>query len=127
MLQNQIQPIDVITTESGKEVPVIYSMGNFLSSQRTERIQNPYTEDGVIVSVKVTKDIEGNIKIDYPKYLPTWVNWFEKEGKLFYEVVPANIDDAEYLNDSGKIRVTESFNRTKGIIESYSDKVKLMN
>ena len=124
---HSIQPIDVITTESGKEVPVIYSMGNFLSSQRTERIQNPYTEDGVIVSVKVTKDIEGNIKIDYPKYLPTWVNWFEKEGKLFYEVVPANIDNADYLNDIGRIRVTESFNRTKGIIENYSDKVKLMN
>lgn len=124
---HSIQPIDVISLESGKEVPVIYSMGNFLSSQRTERIENPYTEDGVIVSIKLTKDIDGKIEIDYPKYMPTWVNWYEKEGKLFYEVVPANINDAAYLTESGKVRVTESFNRTKGIIESYSDKITLLN
>ena len=124
---HSIQPIDVIETEEGKEVPVIYSMGNFLSSQRTERIENPYTEDGVIVSVKVTKDDENGIKVEYPKYMPTWVNWFEKEERLFYEVVPANKNDSEYLTEEGKVRVVESFNRTKEIIESYSEKIELMN
>ena len=124
---HSIQPIDIIKAEDGKEVPVIYSMGNFLSSQRTERIENPYTEDGVIVSIKITKDNNGEIKINYPKYLPTWVNWYEKEGEFFYEVVPANINNAEYLTEEGKTRVVESFNRTKGIIESYSNKIELLN
>lgn len=124
---HSIQPIDILKSSDGSfETPVIYSMGNFLSSQRTERIQNPYTEDGVIVSVKVIKDLNTNeIKVNYPTYLPTWVNWYEKDGRLFYEVVPATVNDAEYLTEEGKTRVVESFNRTKSIIESYNDKIVL--
>ena len=124
---HSLQPIDVIKSEDGlHETPVIYSMGNFLSSQRTERIQNPYTEDGVIVFVKINKNEDtGEIEVEYPTYLPTWVNWYGKDGKLFYEVVPATIDDAHYLTEEGKIRVTESLNRSKEIIESYSDKIKI--
>lgn len=126
---HSLQPIDIIKSDDNtREMPVIYSMGNFLSSQRTERIQNPYTEDGVIVFLKISKyENSGSIKIDYPTYLPTWVNWYEKEGKLYYEVVPATINDADYLTDEGKIRVVESLNRTKGIIESYNENIKIEN
>ncbi|MCF0146984.1 MAG: CapA family protein [Clostridium sp.] len=124
---HSLQPIDVIKSEDGlHETSVIYSMGNFLSSQRTERIENPYTEDGVIVFVKINKNEDtGEIKVEYPTYLPTWVNWYGKDGKLFYEVVPATINDASYLTEEGKIRVTESLNRSRSIIESYSDKIKI--
>ena len=101
-------------------------MGNFLSSQRMERIENPYTEDGVIVFVKINKNEDsGEIKVEYPTYLPTWVNWYGKDGQLFYEVVPATINNASYLTEEGKIRVTESLTRSKRIIESYSDKIKI--
>ncbi len=126
---HSLQPIDVIKSEDGiHETSVIYSMGNFLSSQRTERIENPYTEDGVIVFVKINKSEEtGEVKVEYPTYLPTWVNWYGKDGKLFYEVVPATINNASYLTEEGKIRVTESLNRSRGIIESYSDKIKIRN
>ena len=124
---HSLQPIDVIKSEDGlHETSVIYSMGNFLSSQRTERIENPYTEDGVIVFVKTNKNEDtGEVKIGYPTYIPTWVNWYGKDDKLFYEVVPATISDALYLNNQGKSRVVESFNRSKEIIESYSDKIKI--
>lgn len=124
---HSLQPIDIVKSEDGlHETSVIYSMGNFLSSQRTERIQNPYTEDGVIVFVNISKNEDTNeIKVEYPKYLPTWVNWYEKEGKLFYEVVPATVNDAPYLTEEGKSRVVESFERSKGIIESYNDKIEV--
>lgn len=124
---HSLQPIDVIKSDDGlHETSVIYSMGNFLSSQRSERIENPYTEDGVIVFVKINKNEDtGEIKVEYPTYIPTWVNWYGKDDKLFYEVVPATIDEAAYLTDSGKSRVVESFNRSKGIIESFSDKIKI--
>ncbi len=124
---HSLQPIDILKSSDGKsETPVIYSMGNFLSSQRTERIQNPYTEDGVIVSVNITKNLESNeIVVETPTYIPTWVNWYEKKDKLFYEVVPATINDAEYLTEEGKKRVVESYNRTKGVIEKYNDKIKV--
>ena len=124
---HSLQPIDIIKSEDGtNETAVIYSMGNFLSSQRTERIQNPYTEDGVIVSVRLSKNTKTNeIKIEYPTYIPTWVNWYEKDGRLFYEVVPSTINDADYLTEEGKGRVIESLNRTRGIIEKYNDKIKI--
>ncbi|MBU3088831.1 CapA family protein [Clostridium gasigenes] len=124
---HSLQPIDILKSSDGKsETPVIYSMGNFLSSQRTERIQNPYTEDGVIVSVNITKNLESNeIVVETPTYIPTWVNWYEKKDKLFYEVVPATINDAEYLTEEGKKRVVESYNRTKGVIEKYNNKIKV--
>ncbi|NKF08020.1 CapA family protein [Clostridium gasigenes] len=124
---HSLQPIDILKSSDGKsETPVIYSMGNFLSSQRTERIQNPYTEDGVIVSVNITKNLESNeIVVETPTYIPTWVNWYEKKDKLFYEVVPATINDAGYLTEEGKKRVVESYNRTKGVIEKYNDKIKV--
>ncbi len=124
---HSLQPIDMIQSSDGSsDTAVIYSMGNFLSSQRTERIGNPYTEDGVIVSVKVNKDMETNeITVDIPTYIPTWVNWYGKDDKLFYEVVPATIDDADYLTEEGRIRVKESFNRTMSIIEQYDEAVEV--
>lgn len=124
---HSLQPIDVIASEDGEhETLVVYSMGNFLSSQRMERIENPYAEDGVIVFVKINKNEDtGEIKVEYPTYLPTWVNWYGKDGQLFYEVVPATINNASYLTEEGKIRVTESLTRSKRIIESYSDKIKI--
>ena len=124
---HSLQPIDILKSADGtSNTAVIYSMGNFLSSQRTERIQNPYTEDGVIVSVNISKNLKTNeVKVETPTYIPTWVNWFEKSGKLYYEVVPATISDAEYLTEEGKRRVVESYNRTKSVIEKYNNKIKV--
>lgn len=124
---HSLQPIDIIeSTDKTSKTPVIYSMGNFLSSQRTERIGNPYTEDGVIVSVDITKDMSTNVvTVQVPSYIPTWVNWYEKGGRLFYEVVPATINDADYLTEEGKVRVVESYNRTKSIIEMYDENIKV--
>lgn len=65
------------------------------------------------------------ITVETPTYIPTWINWFEKEDKLFYEVVPATINDAEYLTEEGKTRVVESYNRTKGIVEMYNKEIKV--
>ncbi|MGL5084848.1 MAG: CapA family protein, partial [Clostridium sp.] len=124
---HSLQPIDILkSTDGTSNTAVIYSMGNFLSSQRTERIQNPYTEDGVIVSVNISKNLKTNeVKVETPTYIPTWVNWFEKSGKLYYEVVPATIIDAEYLTEAGKGRVVESYNRTKDVIERYNNEIKV--
>ncbi|MBC5629574.1 CapA family protein [Clostridium sp. NSJ-6] len=124
---HSLQPIDMIQSSDGSsDTAVVYSMGNFLSSQRTERIGNPYTEDGAIVSVKVNKDMETNeITVDIPTYIPTWVNWYGKDAKLFYEVVPATIDDADYLTEEGRERIKESFDRTTSVIENYDEAIEV--
>lgn len=120
---HSLQPIDILKSEDGtSETIVVYSMGNFLSSQRTERIENPYTEDGVMVFVNISKNMDTKeVKVDNVSYLPTWVNWYQKEGKYYYEVVPATINSADYLTEEGQRRVDESFDRTKSIIERYKE------
>ncbi|MGL5084673.1 MAG: CapA family protein, partial [Clostridium sp.] len=65
------------------------------------------------------------VKVETPTYIPTWINWFEKSGKLYYEVVPATISDAEYLTEEGKRRIVESYNRTKAVIEKYNNEIKV--
>ena len=65
------------------------------------------------------------ITVDIPTYIPTWVNWYGKDGKLFYEVVPATIDDADYLTEEGRERIKESFDRTTSVIENYDEAIEV--
>lgn len=63
-----VQPIKTIKSKDGREVPVAYSLGNFVSNQR-ER----YKDGGILARVKILH--RGNqtqlIKIDYK---PFWVH-----------------------------------------------------
>ena len=124
-----IQPIDIIESEDGKHnTAVIYSLGNFISSQRTESIGNPYTEDGLMVSVNITKNFKsGEVIVGIPKYMPTWVKLNVINGNYYYQVVPTIENDTDYLDYYQSIRVDESFDRTFGIVESYNDSVEVWN
>ena len=118
-----IQPIDIISSsDNDHKTVVFYSLGNFISSQRLESIGNEYTEDGVIASVDITKNFKtGEIEIGIPEYLPTWVKLESYNGHNYYTVVQADFNDAEYLYCYESERVIQSFNRTTGIVESYTD------
>ena len=124
-----IQPIDILKSSNGNhETIVIYSLGNFISSQRTESIGNPYTEDGLMVSVKITKNFKtGEIILDNPEYIPTWVKLNIANGAYYYQVVPAENNDADYLDYYQSERAIESFNRTVGIVESYNEAAEVFN
>ena len=120
-----IQPIDIIESEDGKHsTAVIYSLGNFISSQRTESIGNPYTEDGLMVSVNIIKNFKsGEVVVGIPKYIPTWVKLNIINGNYYYQVVPAIENETDYLDYYQSIRVDESYDRTFRIVESYNDSV----
>ncbi|MCW1000600.1 CapA family protein, partial [Streptococcus anginosus] len=49
-----IQPSEVVN-HNGENKFIIYSMGNFLSNQRIETVDNPWTERGVLMDVSLTK------------------------------------------------------------------------
>ncbi|TVY07281.1 CapA family protein [Paenibacillus cremeus] len=64
---------------------VVYSMGNFIS---TTLNNNPYTRNGVIVQLRVTKDEDGRITIAEPEFTPTRVcKQVVTKGRR-YQVVP---------------------------------------
>ncbi len=106
-----------IIEKDGKDNFIIYSMGNFLSNQRKETMNNSYTEDGVMVNLEIEKDFtSGETKIKNIEYIPTWVHRYRENGKLSFEILPIN----DYINgeldvvivDSLKDRLKKSFDDT---------------
>lgn len=119
---HMVQPIEIIKSEENdNETLVIYSLGNFLSNQRNELLNKKFTEDGVIVDINVSKNLNtGKTKISSVKYIPTWVNKYtDKSGKLTYEIIP--IIDKKQLSKIENLplaKVEKSYNNTTSIIGS---------
>jgi len=95
-----IQGVEMLTDEAtGRTVPVFYSMGNFISNQRTETLDNRYTEQGIIAQahieyMKSEKKVL-SIRMDA---VPLWVDKYKRGGKDVYTIVP--LDDSMYENPS---------------------------
>ncbi len=109
-----LQKEDVVTVGKGENtraVPVFYSMGNFISNQRTETLSNRYTEEGIIAQARITyntgDDSVTNIETGY---IPVWVEKYSSGGKNRYAVIPL-IDDYtsnSSLNESGHVSRAET-------------------
>ena len=88
-----VQEMDVFTVDDGrggtKTVPVYYSLGNFISNQRRETLDNKYTENGMIAVVELTWSFEEE-RISDTKYgfIPTWVDRYKSNAGWEYCVVP---------------------------------------
>lgn len=122
-----IEPTDLITSSvSGKQTPIIYSLGNQLSNQRKETLSQfsydkPYFEDGVIYEISFTRKADGSVVLSDVSYTATWCNLFD--GK--YRIIP--LDDAHKSDVSHLGRTDEmnnSLNRTKGLLDEGIKKYK---
>lgn len=103
---------------------VIYSMGNFLSNQRLETIDNELTEDGVIVNFDIEKNTTTNeTTLEKVEYIPTWVYRDKQEGdnKYTYRILP--IEDflhSSDISDTFKKRMEKSRDATVSKMENRS-------
>lgn len=91
-------------------VPVFYSMGNFISNQRQETLDNRYTEQGMIASVHLTYVADTKeIKNIVAEFIPTWVEKYKKDGQTEYAIIPLVGDFRENpdLKNSGHINRAE--------------------
>lgn len=101
---------------NGKDNLIVYSMGNFLSNQREITMGNSYTEDGVMVKVKVEKDLALNeTVIKEIEYIPTWVHRYSEGGNYSYEIIPSG----EAL--AGDLDLSLDSKVIKRIEKSYED------
>jgi poly-gamma-glutamate synthesis protein (capsule biosynthesis protein) len=118
-----VQPIDFIVNDSTQHMTfVAYSMGNFISNQRYESLQNYNTEDGLFVGVEIEKEGNGKPVLKQVFYEPTWVNRYKKGDKYYFEVVPARIanenkDAYNIFEEAIEKRVQASSARTVALIE----------
>ncbi|MCL1917986.1 MAG: CapA family protein [Peptococcaceae bacterium] len=76
------------------KTPVYYSLGNFISNQRVETLNNINTEHGLIAQITLRHHSDGRNEILNSSYIATWVN--KKTGaKTLYEIIPV----AQALDD----------------------------
>lgn len=108
-----VQPVDIIkSTDGSNETLVIYSLGNFISNQRRELLGTPFTEDGLIVNIEITKS-DGKTFVSKVNCIPTWVNKYNKENTVVYEVIPiTNKESFESLDKITLQKLKSSYNNT---------------
>lgn len=90
-----IQPMEmIVNSATGKKVPVFYSLGNFISNQRSETINLPgvnskLTEQGLIgeVDLEYMKSTGEILNINMSS-VPVWVEKYWKNNNNFYSVIP---------------------------------------
>lgn len=112
-----LQKTDILTAEDGRNVPVFYSMGNFISNQRTETLPSiankRYTEQGMMamVDLSVMKST-GEIIEKTVRVVPTWVDRYGSPTK--YAIVPLDAD----MNANGALNASGHLSRAQ---EALSD------
>ncbi len=128
-----LQEIELLNS-SNKDTPtlVVYSLGNFLSNQRYEILSNRYTEDGLMINIRLQKDFSTNrISLQEVSYMPTWVHRFHRQGRAEYEILPlfdalATPEDYYLINNDSKWRAGNSLKNTEEIIgKSYEGLIPL--
>ncbi|QIB70415.1 CapA family protein [Aminipila butyrica] len=107
--------------ETGKTVPVFYSMGNFISNQRTETLDNRYTEEGMMAQVKL-KYMKSEKKITEISMsaVPTWVEKYHLGDKPVYEIIPLD----EKLQDNETLKASGHLSRAEAALEDANGLLK---
>lgn len=112
-------------TSGGNSAFVVYSLGNFISNQREETLDNAYTEDGLIVQIDIRKNEATNeTVIRNVDYVPTWVyrgdSGVSGDGETFaYEILPIQqFIDRDNLSPSDKKRMQRSYDATIGQMDT---------
>lgn len=125
-----VEPLDVLTSSDGKRKTfVAYSTGNLLSNQRRELISSlptGNTEDGIMVSLQITRDKKGNVDLTGVNITPTWVYKSSGSNSKYYIIPLNNLNNIEKTTGISGIAsdCKASSKRTHKIIDSGLKKVK---
>ncbi|QQY79347.1 poly-gamma-glutamate synthesis protein (capsule biosynthesis protein) [Keratinibaculum paraultunense] len=119
-----VQKAEVINY-NGRDNFIIYSMGNFLSNQRRETMDNKYAEDGLMVRLTIEKDyLKNKTTIQNIEYIPTWVRRCKQNGKWSYQILPIEefLKDKSLLSNIEKLeieKIEESLKNTLTKVTEY--------
>lgn len=96
-----------IYSTNGREVPIVYSLGNFISAQRKE--QHKYSDVGLISHMTIMKEGNKTEIIDMDA-VPIYVLKYNRGGKVIYRVVECSkIDDFKEATNDQKSYVKEVY------------------
>lgn len=108
-----VQPVTLLTDElTGRKTAVFFSMGNFISNQRAETLDNKYTEQGVIarVSLSLTRST-GEISDYDASVVPLWVDRYT-DGRTRYAIVPLDED----METNPALKASGHLDRARGAL-----------
>lgn len=131
-----VQPVDLLQsgTDAEHKTIVLYSMGNAVSNQRKEEMQQSeptgHTEDGVLFCVTFAKYSDGSVFVDSAELIPTWVNMHANSGSTEYNILPLEESTAAQwqaqfgLTDTQLANAKASFDRTQALTLTGMEKVQ---
>ena len=131
-----VQPADLLqsTVDPDHQTVILYSMGNAVSNQRKEEMQDSdptgHTEDGVLFSVTFSKYSDGSVYVDSADLIPTWVNLNSNTGKKEYNIIPLETSLAAQwqvnygLTDSQLSQAKASYDRTQALVSQGMTKIQ---
>ena len=131
-----VQPVDLLQsgTDAEHKTIVLYSMGNAVSNQRKEEMQQSeptgHTEDGVLFCVTFAKYSDGSVFVDSAELIPTWVNMHANSGSTEYNILPLEESTAAQwqaqfgLTDTQLANAKASFDRTQALTRTGMEKVQ---
>ena len=97
---------------------VIYGLGNFLSDMPTTPKDPPWpasTQDGAIVTTKITVAYNGKVSVTKPVVIPTWVD--RNSGWQIRSVVSDLKNSA--VNGATSSELQASLKRTTSVLGEY--------
>ena len=131
-----VQPVDLLQsgTDAEHKTIVLYSMGNAVSNQRKEEMQQSeptgHTEDGVLFCVTFAKYSDGSVCVNSAELIPTWVNMHANSGSTEYNILPLEESTAAQwqaqfgLTDTQLANAKASFDRTQALTLAGMEKVQ---
>lgn len=110
---NQVESMEVRQTEEGKNVLIVYSIGNFLSTQ---------SNLGMILEVQFTKEVTGEeskAKLTKVKFTPTYLYQNNKK----YELLDIRKVVSTYENEDNKIVDKKTYKNLKKALEEIEKRI----
>lgn len=110
---NQVESMEVRQTEEGKNVLIVYSIGNFLSTQ---------SNLGMILEVQFTKEVTGEeskAKLTKVKFTPTYLYQNNKK----YELLDIRKIVSTYENEDNKIVDKKTYKNLKKALEEIEKRI----
>ena len=108
-----LQPIKLVN-----DTWVIYGLGNFLSDMPTTPKDPPWpasTQDGAIVTTKITVTADGKVLVAKPVVIPTWV---DRMSGWQIRSVASDLKSND-INSSSRAELQASLKRTTSVLGGY--------
>ncbi len=112
-----LQTSDILTTSDNRRVPVVYSLGNFVSHQ-----YKTVTKDNFILTLNLKRDENGKVYLANDGYIPCHV--FENYDEIPYLVVPAS---KEFNGGIENLELSEAYSRIKTIVNGTLEEITSYN